>query len=322
MSAFTQSFTATVSFLGYRVNTVKDAITGYPDDVADWTDTTPQPDSSDSDTHLYNPTSQASFIWQTFAMYDGATHPGDVPTRVYMKTFEAEVAPTLGFSTAFAYLFALILTWIIEFSSSLSFHSASSKSQPRQMLAVLSFIGTTSTSVIFGRALAAILSFAGTLNRVIPYLASGVISFIGNQVINRIYNLLMRSALRFRTLLSTGWNNVVAFLSLVIHPEVSDADVAIGRSYSRAKIVTASDTLQSINTTPSLITLPGNNVPCLFIKNTDSTNVVMIDVDNAFSSFPQTISPGEGVYLSPDNAPTIYAKTLAGTAEIQVVAGI
>lgn len=47
-----------------------DAGTGYST-VADWTDTTPQPDSANSGASLEVPSSYASFLWPSFATAQG-----------------------------------------------------------------------------------------------------------------------------------------------------------------------------------------------------------------------------------------------------------
>lgn len=65
---FTQTLTGTLRIGGLQFRNLKDATTGYASDVADWTDTTPQPGSADSGAALEDPSSYLSFLWTTFPL--------------------------------------------------------------------------------------------------------------------------------------------------------------------------------------------------------------------------------------------------------------
>lgn len=57
----------------------------------------------------------------------------------------------------------------------------------------------------------------------------------------------------------------------------------------------------------------------IFIRNMDTTNYVEVDAVNTFTSFPQKIFPGKGVYLYPETG-TIYIKANTASVRVWVVA--
>jgi hypothetical protein len=74
---------------------------------------------------------------------------------------------------------------------------------------------------------------------------------------------------------------------------------------------------QLIGTTAEAISFGdvGNPPKKVVVVNRDATNYVEIDSANTFDKFPQKLTPGDFIVLSPQTA-TIYAK--ANTADVRI----
>lgn len=84
--------------------------------------------------------------------------------NVYIKSFDQdETAPRIGFSTGFAHLFALILTWIVGLYGSLSFSGSGTKTGAKQVIASITLSGILVPRYAIGKLLSGVLSFTGSL---------------------------------------------------------------------------------------------------------------------------------------------------------------
>jgi hypothetical protein len=100
-----------------------------------------------------------------------------------------------------------------------------------------------------------------------------------------------------------------------------------GSSKSSASLATSEDLLAggggfqvTAGTTASQIPL-GTTAPALvYVQNNDPLNNVQVDHVVGMTGWPQTIKPGLGVLLRPNDG-TLWAKTTTGTVPLWVVAG-
>lgn len=303
------------------LTTLFSAVTGYPDDVADWADTTPQPGSSSSGTDILSFTSP--FLWPSFNLAPGVLNDTSLQTTktVYIKTFEDGTAPRLSFGVQFGYLFALLVTWIATLYSTLSFHTANTKASPRQMLAVVAFIGTTSASFAFTKMLTAILSFVGVIQRKISTMRTAVLSFAGTMAGHvPLFLVTLMSRVNFRGKMITSWTQL-RFQMYILITKVRKFVEGAANFYFRPPIYIDSE--QSIPATATAINmgaLTGQVIRALLVYNIDPLHTVEIDVSSTFNKFPQSVEPGGTLFLRPDTSSTLYARSNTGTTNIRVIA--
>jgi len=237
--------------------------------------------------------------------------------NIYIKTFEDSTAPRLSFSTSFAYLFALILTWIIEFYSTLSFHAANTKSSPRLMLATLSSAGTLLMSSALNRILTAAISFSGTLVHAIHTRLTSVLSFVGSLASHTTISKILTSILSFRSSLSKGWQNLVTYILIVTGDMM---DTVLGNASHRSMMQATVSSEQTIGSTATALDFGALSPPLngLFIKNLDAAHALTIDSDPSFTVNPQLVPPGQAIYLAPYGISTVYG-IAAVNIQIQIM---
>ena len=172
------------------------ATTGYPDDVADWADTTPQPGSASSGTTVENPSSLVSFLWPTFQMIDGRYISTGDPRNIYIKSFEDQTAPRLSLTGALATA-AFILAAAITFTANLLLQAQVLKRFPALMSAVVAFqaLGIKKT----GKFRTGALSFSGAVKKRETAILASVLSFVGNlsSLIVVVYHQALSAILSF-----------------------------------------------------------------------------------------------------------------------------
>jgi len=207
-------------------------------------------------------------------------------------------------------------------TAALSFVGALTKSRNILLSGAVSFIGTISRRLL--KLITSALSFVGTFITPHTVTFTSVLSFISRiNVHPRNIYVLLQSVLRLRSNFANIWNSVLTFMLLI--ERVLTDDKIIGRSDFNVRSLTASDADLTITTTPSVLSygsVSGPPLIVLFIKNLDTTNTIVVDTDNTFDQFPQIIGPGEGIYLAPSSSNPIYAKSLAGSVQVKVIAGI
>lgn len=258
-----------------------------------------------------------------------------VTRNVYIKAFEDQTAPRLGFSTSFAYLFLAILTWIVNVASTLSFHSQETKSASRQVMAALAMVGSLAISNVFTKIVNGTLMFAGNIFNQSSKLLSAAVSFVGRLIypiafqimtgslsfvgtFNRLRGKVFTAILRFRASMGDVWNRIM--VSIIIG--VADKNQYITTRFINI-INTLGITYNEILVTPLPIPLslflPNGPLKVFYVFNQDETNSVVIDSGILFNVFPQTILPRKAIFLSPVD-PTIYIRCPSGTARITLVA--
>jgi len=288
-----------------------DAATG-PQPYDDFFESNSAEDNLDSGSSLEHPKLLQpiqAIVWDV-----GAT----VYRNIYIKTFEDSTAPRLSFSTSFAYLFALILTWIIEFYSTLSFHAANTKSSPRLMLATLSSVGTLLSSYAANRILTAAISFSGNLANAIYKTVTAALSFVADFVSDLFGNFFvtMTSTLSFHGTVLNGWSMFWSEIWVRIKSALQELSGGVITLARRGQYFS---TEESVSTTPITITVSEAN-SIVFVNNLDDVEFVEVDSSASFDQFPQRIPPKSGVYLTPSTPGTFYIRS-TGVSDVQIIAG-
>lgn len=151
-----------------------DATTGYANDIADWTDTTPQPGSADSGTNVTNLVTP--FLWPTFSLAPGAVLDFGGTRTVFVKTFEADTDPTLSLAGVLTWI-TFLLVGSLTFAANLLLSAQLLKRYPALMSAIAAFHADSFKQTNQFRAGA--LSFTGAVRRFISKINAATVSASG-----------------------------------------------------------------------------------------------------------------------------------------------
>jgi hypothetical protein len=223
----------------------------------------------------------------------------------FYEHFQVVFRSTLSFVSDWAY------AWKNKgLQSTLSFvsHTMVLYKIPRQKMwsATLRFIGDFSTSPTVGQFIRVTLRSALRFSHFFYTMPAFI---------------LFEASLRFQSTLNNFWNRMRALFLVIASTDSTERVAYDGQQEAMSNHFISNN--QVIGTSPVLVDfldLPAGPIPTCFIKNTDTVFMVRIAGDNLFTKFPQTIPPGMGVFISPQDL-NVWAMAVGGPVTIQIIAG-